>query len=60
MSASLVGSEMCIRDRMMIHAPCPSRLMNIASCCHATKLVPDASMPSLPCLLYTSDAADDM
>eukprot|EP00969_Alexandrium_andersonii_P169244 7481822-Alexandrium_andersonii.AAC.1 len=60
MSASLVGSEMCIRDRLgpagrprpQCH-PCgaeaPSRFRPM-SC----------SEPLLPCLLYTSDAADDM
>eukprot|EP00969_Alexandrium_andersonii_P034668 1516681-Alexandrium_andersonii.AAC.1 len=61
MSASLVGSEMCIRDR------CPrevtkSRLLFSGA--------PAADVPKYParklctwacaCLLYTSDAADDM
>eukprot|EP00969_Alexandrium_andersonii_P231018 10202639-Alexandrium_andersonii.AAC.1 len=60
MSASLVGSEMCIRDR----------------CVHEGSPGPDATLdlclgPCWPlfglqgqrgggCLLYTSDAADDM
>eukprot|EP00969_Alexandrium_andersonii_P272743 12054263-Alexandrium_andersonii.AAC.1 len=60
MSASLVGSEMCIRDR----------------CSSERVLIPRARAPSTPearalrsaegscsseaCLLYTSDAADDM
>eukprot|EP00969_Alexandrium_andersonii_P265155 11718443-Alexandrium_andersonii.AAC.1 len=61
MSASLVGSEMCIRDSCwgeqggghatflaICHAQCPRQ----------------ASCPSIAwtrrCLLYTSDAADDM
>eukprot|EP00969_Alexandrium_andersonii_P314613 13898198-Alexandrium_andersonii.AAC.1 len=62
MSASLVGSEMCIRDR-----PCTSR-----NCCEtwalsnvASRLLPFGSSlfrsaPLWFCLLYTSDAADDM
>eukprot|EP00969_Alexandrium_andersonii_P001168 52756-Alexandrium_andersonii.AAC.1 len=61
MSASLVGSEMCIRDREQEEEGCAGR---------------GAASPSLPpygsgenrpeqaegrsCLLYTSDAADDM
>eukprot|EP00969_Alexandrium_andersonii_P100304 4424561-Alexandrium_andersonii.AAC.1 len=60
MSASLVGSEMCIRDRSKPHqrAEGPSRKPG------------DRQLPEIPtlstwpwlrrCLLYTSDAADDM
>eukprot|EP00969_Alexandrium_andersonii_P238241 10515514-Alexandrium_andersonii.AAC.1 len=61
MSASLVGSEMCIRDRL--YCPCltPS----------TTEVVVDGSSrvgifrtgwdeQVRSCLLYTSDAADDM
>eukprot|EP00969_Alexandrium_andersonii_P338058 14940341-Alexandrium_andersonii.AAC.1 len=60
MSASLVGSEMCIRDSIIrvdqqlppIAAACPSDGSAAAPClAHAE----DAA-----CLLYTSDAADDM
>eukprot|EP00969_Alexandrium_andersonii_P296952 13122212-Alexandrium_andersonii.AAC.1 len=60
MSASLVGSEMCIRDRGKAGHP-------------GTKAPPPAPAPSALwprktdsaggdslCLLYTSDAADDM
>eukprot|EP00969_Alexandrium_andersonii_P317029 14006119-Alexandrium_andersonii.AAC.1 len=60
MSASLVGSEMCIRDRQQHpqsrhqqerwrigEPPAP------ASDC-------DTPGQAAPCLLYTSDAADDM
>eukprot|EP00969_Alexandrium_andersonii_P162758 7194638-Alexandrium_andersonii.AAC.1 len=60
MSASLVGSEMCIRD-----SPTPPR-----GNCHAgastipTKVITCNSAPARArqesCLLYTSDAADDM
>eukprot|EP00969_Alexandrium_andersonii_P107765 4754424-Alexandrium_andersonii.AAC.1 len=61
MSASLVGSEMCIRDRHSLSAAAratrrsrfqSARAARAAAkwCCHA----------SSACLLYTSDAADDM
>eukprot|EP00969_Alexandrium_andersonii_P148257 6553916-Alexandrium_andersonii.AAC.1 len=60
MSASLVGSEMCIRDSdytsAKLHGPDA-----------ASKLVPEgpagafrATARADSCLLYTSDAADDM
>eukprot|EP00969_Alexandrium_andersonii_P172720 7635589-Alexandrium_andersonii.AAC.1 len=61
MSASLVGSEMCIRDRfcgvlvlLRVLVACwalVSRRM-LAFC--------GVLMPLRICLLYTSDAADDM
>eukprot|EP00969_Alexandrium_andersonii_P153569 6791072-Alexandrium_andersonii.AAC.1 len=60
MSASLVGSEMCIRDRKMRfscwregHAPTSSagkRSLRSSECAGRR----------CSCLLYTSDAADDM
>eukprot|EP00969_Alexandrium_andersonii_P227174 10033393-Alexandrium_andersonii.AAC.1 len=60
MSASLVGSEMCIRDRTWAMAAsvgwtaCPAAMLaeGLFGC----------QMPELMrrCLLYTSDAADDM
>eukprot|EP00969_Alexandrium_andersonii_P314544 13894998-Alexandrium_andersonii.AAC.1 len=60
MSASLVGSEMCIRDsasavRSARTSPAAARRPN-PSPAAAT------SWPTWPttCLLYTSDAADDM
>eukprot|EP00969_Alexandrium_andersonii_P198994 8787722-Alexandrium_andersonii.AAC.1 len=60
MSASLVGSEMCIRDSAnTARAPRPER--------YARALAPlallvggDRRATSDLCLLYTSDAADDM
>eukprot|EP00969_Alexandrium_andersonii_P045784 2009070-Alexandrium_andersonii.AAC.1 len=60
MSASLVGSEMCIRDR--------ARVDGLPRLCAARWPVgqpPLQSVGSLDerlslCLLYTSDAADDM
>eukprot|EP00969_Alexandrium_andersonii_P335436 14824951-Alexandrium_andersonii.AAC.1 len=60
MSASLVGSEMCIRDRlwptrpMCKGWPTPLRLTVPGAPSH---LPPDRRRT---CLLYTSDAADDM
>eukprot|EP00969_Alexandrium_andersonii_P123545 5460031-Alexandrium_andersonii.AAC.1 len=58
MSASLVGSEMCIRDRVgSRHAD--AHLRELARSTHLTpRTVQSASQES--CLLYTSDAADDM
>eukprot|EP00969_Alexandrium_andersonii_P149859 6626921-Alexandrium_andersonii.AAC.1 len=61
MSASLVGSEMCIRDRDSLGAD-EGRALRAAR---------GPAQPSdeeqrrhecarFPCLLYTSDAADDM
>eukprot|EP00975_Prorocentrum_lima_P045665 9559573-Prorocentrum_lima.AAC.1 len=61
MTSSLVGSEMCIRDRLN-----PERLrwtgcrLLLLSCTQPTGIVVDALSMSIACLLYTSDAADDM
>eukprot|EP00969_Alexandrium_andersonii_P033063 1444175-Alexandrium_andersonii.AAC.1 len=60
MSASLVGSEMCIRDRcpVALWPPAPPRFLRraIPPCwARAAKLLLSGA-----CLLYTSDAADDM
>eukprot|EP00969_Alexandrium_andersonii_P253256 11193095-Alexandrium_andersonii.AAC.1 len=60
MSASLVGSEMCIRDR-------PSH-WHLASESHQAQSLPffrcvvfdPGVRRGRDCLLYTSDAADDM
>eukprot|EP00969_Alexandrium_andersonii_P078945 3481482-Alexandrium_andersonii.AAC.1 len=60
MSASLVGSEMCIRDSLppnsVDRAPINRNRFHPQSLKHA-RPVPSASNR---CLLYTSDAADDM
>eukprot|EP00969_Alexandrium_andersonii_P168352 7441941-Alexandrium_andersonii.AAC.1 len=60
MSASLVGSEMCIRDRpRRCVASDPQVRFQLAACALPIKgrgLAADGSR----CLLYTSDAADDM
>eukprot|EP00969_Alexandrium_andersonii_P153528 6788952-Alexandrium_andersonii.AAC.1 len=61
MSASLVGSEMCIRD-----SPAPSipAFIGIFGICtkDRAECAPGEPWVSMlrPCLLYTSDAADDM
>eukprot|EP00969_Alexandrium_andersonii_P146017 6458705-Alexandrium_andersonii.AAC.1 len=60
MSASLVGSEMCIRDRA---APLePSRPVGKGGPLLGGSVGPPRSRPArgAVCLLYTSDAADDM
>eukprot|EP00969_Alexandrium_andersonii_P059329 2612709-Alexandrium_andersonii.AAC.1 len=61
MSASLVGSEMCIRDR-----PQPGRRLWSGAGSWGVRLGrrprgnPTRAPNLSPCLLYTSDAADDM
>eukprot|EP00969_Alexandrium_andersonii_P041069 1800832-Alexandrium_andersonii.AAC.1 len=60
MSASLVGSEMCIRDR-----PGPTRHVPCTVQASTTQQGPRRARPGqqprrCTCLLYTSDAADDM
>eukprot|EP00969_Alexandrium_andersonii_P186874 8257085-Alexandrium_andersonii.AAC.1 len=61
MSASLVGSEMCIRDRL-----CSDReLLRLRAAPlgsnSARELLRSGAAPlGSSCLLYTSDAADDM
>eukprot|EP00969_Alexandrium_andersonii_P037043 1622908-Alexandrium_andersonii.AAC.1 len=61
MSASLVGSEMCIRDRSCSRrAALLSRLRwTTRSRCLDLPAI-DSPSPLRGCLLYTSDAADDM
>eukprot|EP00969_Alexandrium_andersonii_P195695 8645474-Alexandrium_andersonii.AAC.1 len=61
MSASLVGSEMCIRDRMY------HKLGRVLASPAFRAYIPDTQFGGIPgkgadmaCLLYTSDAADDM
>eukprot|EP00969_Alexandrium_andersonii_P010062 438352-Alexandrium_andersonii.AAC.1 len=61
MSASLVGSEMCIRDRgpplrSSVELSGPVR-GSVTQCGSHHKL---AWALAIACLLYTSDAADDM
>eukprot|EP00975_Prorocentrum_lima_P055864 11711344-Prorocentrum_lima.AAC.1 len=60
MTSSLVGSEMCIRDRKR----CVVNFHNASGCYAPAKYAcPDLSRDGtnqFDCLLYTSDAADDM
>eukprot|EP00975_Prorocentrum_lima_P034682 7290236-Prorocentrum_lima.AAC.1 len=60
MTSSLVGSEMCIRDRAITGMI--NRIQVGATACGDTTLQErdDASDQAGDCLLYTSDAADDM
>eukprot|EP00969_Alexandrium_andersonii_P304637 13466012-Alexandrium_andersonii.AAC.1 len=60
MSASLVGSEMCIRDRCSLFTR-----SNLERCVprNGLEIGPRSSLRGAlctVCLLYTSDAADDM
>eukprot|EP00969_Alexandrium_andersonii_P239164 10558360-Alexandrium_andersonii.AAC.1 len=60
MSASLVGSEMCIRDRQrlpLVGLQDPRKAGGVRSC--EAQGGPAEGSPR-SCLLYTSDAADDM
>eukprot|EP00969_Alexandrium_andersonii_P237479 10483052-Alexandrium_andersonii.AAC.1 len=61
MSASLVGSEMCIRDSPP-HASFKGRSGPLQASSSANLGRPPVASPSpaSACLLYTSDAADDM
>eukprot|EP00969_Alexandrium_andersonii_P038770 1699090-Alexandrium_andersonii.AAC.1 len=61
MSASLVGSEMCIRDSLSIEPGqrCDENGVTDLGCkiSRSSTTLPGGR---LACLLYTSDAADDM
>eukprot|EP00969_Alexandrium_andersonii_P330959 14628555-Alexandrium_andersonii.AAC.1 len=60
MSASLVGSEMCIRDSLS-HVSQGSSPWSSSGCHRSESESLTGSAPaSSDCLLYTSDAADDM
>eukprot|EP00969_Alexandrium_andersonii_P300538 13287017-Alexandrium_andersonii.AAC.1 len=61
MSASLVGSEMCIRDSSWPERAFPASAQRRQLQQHGpgTARLPKNS-PTETCLLYTSDAADDM
>eukprot|EP00969_Alexandrium_andersonii_P333842 14753663-Alexandrium_andersonii.AAC.1 len=61
MSASLVGSEMCIRDRPVLGPAvrCALRAALPPRWRWRAVLTLDGG-PAPSCLLYTSDAADDM
>eukprot|EP00975_Prorocentrum_lima_P010045 2141906-Prorocentrum_lima.AAC.1 len=60
MTSSLVGSEMCIRDRLRLH--CHDTYENTAFQLRRSFATSHTSFTWVHwcCLLYTSDAADDM
>eukprot|EP00969_Alexandrium_andersonii_P020825 909874-Alexandrium_andersonii.AAC.1 len=60
MSASLVGSEMCIRDMTLPVARPFWKLARGSGVCFDYQRPPFATRGAARCLLYTSDAADDM
>eukprot|EP00969_Alexandrium_andersonii_P045484 1996905-Alexandrium_andersonii.AAC.1 len=60
MSASLVGSEMCIRDRAPSSTGPTQQQEAQQAPTHQQTAAPPAPEQLPPCLLYTSDAADDM
>eukprot|EP00975_Prorocentrum_lima_P014946 3170113-Prorocentrum_lima.AAC.1 len=61
MTSSLVGSEMCIRDRATTRTGPDGTLTNNTPINHKTmESYATIGTLSYRCLLYTSDAADDM
>eukprot|EP00969_Alexandrium_andersonii_P030521 1331303-Alexandrium_andersonii.AAC.1 len=60
MSASLVGSEMCIRDRPGTARDGQGRPGTAGDCQGQPGTARDGQGRPGTCLLYTSDAADDM
>eukprot|EP00969_Alexandrium_andersonii_P303900 13433246-Alexandrium_andersonii.AAC.1 len=60
MSASLVGSEMCIRDSIFLGGGLAGRLVLFHALRRPAARALRGATPRFPCLLYTSDAADDM
>eukprot|EP00975_Prorocentrum_lima_P005003 1088498-Prorocentrum_lima.AAC.1 len=61
MTSSLVGSEMCIRDSPFAGSNATFTPNAGQSMHHSAWSVPAVTKGSMPtCLLYTSDAADDM
>eukprot|EP00975_Prorocentrum_lima_P050312 10536554-Prorocentrum_lima.AAC.1 len=60
MTSSLVGSEMCIRDSMFGHPDGRQTRRRRAGALYAVQHTRDVLVQRLSCLLYTSDAADDM
>eukprot|EP00969_Alexandrium_andersonii_P172376 7620057-Alexandrium_andersonii.AAC.1 len=61
MSASLVGSEMCIRDSgMTCRDGSNRRVVESLNRQGGQRLTPRRPGGDTACLLYTSDAADDM
>eukprot|EP00975_Prorocentrum_lima_P052093 10909059-Prorocentrum_lima.AAC.1 len=60
MTSSLVGSEMCIRDSNFLHTQRGRTLPGVEGMRFAERKVASRGECCRDCLLYTSDAADDM
>eukprot|EP00975_Prorocentrum_lima_P035107 7377472-Prorocentrum_lima.AAC.1 len=60
MTSSLVGSEMCIRDRERDDAHHTTMKQHMELLQEQVALAKDTLERERDCLLYTSDAADDM
>eukprot|EP00975_Prorocentrum_lima_P059877 12555445-Prorocentrum_lima.AAC.1 len=61
MTSSLVGSEMCIRDSSKaLQMVCAAPHALIRSAHQTGFMCPECGHAATACLLYTSDAADDM
>eukprot|EP00969_Alexandrium_andersonii_P324526 14339639-Alexandrium_andersonii.AAC.1 len=60
MSASLVGSEMCIRDSSSKPSHMFKKFTTIRDHSFRVSGIPNMPQQLPTCLLYTSDAADDM
>eukprot|EP00975_Prorocentrum_lima_P009821 2091526-Prorocentrum_lima.AAC.1 len=61
MTSSLVGSEMCIRDRDHVVDPVQSQdYRAVMPWAPLARFDTSSQGDLLACLLYTSDAADDM
>eukprot|EP00975_Prorocentrum_lima_P042301 8889064-Prorocentrum_lima.AAC.1 len=60
MTSSLVGSEMCIRDRERGRQARAIRRMHVSTNSQLEIRVRSKPEGTKACLLYTSDAADDM
>eukprot|EP00975_Prorocentrum_lima_P045565 9538003-Prorocentrum_lima.AAC.1 len=60
MTSSLVGSEMCIRDRIWTMADDNMLPQRVSTSPCTSFAMSRASAQIGACLLYTSDAADDM
>eukprot|EP00975_Prorocentrum_lima_P001923 417912-Prorocentrum_lima.AAC.1 len=59
MTSSLVGSEMCIRDRLMAMMRRLFHPLGPGAAASRIAYKPRLSCLAVICLLYTSDAADD-
>eukprot|EP00975_Prorocentrum_lima_P054146 11356527-Prorocentrum_lima.AAC.1 len=60
MTSSLVGSEMCIRDSEMSSTACTLQQWRVLLGGEGAMFMGRGRRMHTSCLLYTSDAADDM